>query len=95
MVPVLRVAEPLVDDAMAADPGDAAVEDGELAMVALRDDADVLQRARVVERELAAGRAQLVTHLFAHLPGALGIEDQAHDDAARAPLRIARPPGDG
>jgi hypothetical protein len=47
VVPVLSVAEPFVDNAVPADPGDAPVDDRDLAVVALGDDADVLQRARV------------------------------------------------
>ena len=58
--PSCAVAEPAVDDAVAADQRDAAVEHDELAVVAPVQLADVAQRVFAVEQhELAAGVAQL------------------------------------
>jgi hypothetical protein len=77
VVAVLRIPEPLVDDAVAADPPDRAVEDRDLAMIALGDDADVLQRPRVVDRDLAAGGLHLLPRR-ADLLAAHGVEHETH-----------------
>ncbi len=81
---VLGVAEPAVDDAVAADQGDPAVEHHELAMIAVVEHADVAQLPRVVQRELAAGLAQAALGVVAHLLAA------AARRPARAPCTPAR-----
>jgi len=55
-------------------------------VVALRDDAEVLQRPRMVERKLAAAIAQALPQVLTHLPRALRIEQHA-DRQAFARLR--------
>jgi len=81
---VLRVAEPLVDDAMAAHQGDAAVEHDELAMVAVVENADVAPVPRMVQLELAARGFEPLLDVAASLLAAFAIHQHAHDHAGAA-----------
>src|SRR5581483_2263820 len=85
VVAILRLAQPLVLDAVAAYEGDAAVDHHELAMVALVLQAEVAQAPRMEELELAARGDQLARRRLAHLVAARGVDQHAHlDPGARA-----------
>jgi hypothetical protein len=75
---VLGVAEPLVLDAVAADERDLAVQDHDLAVVALVKDADVADVATVEHHDPAAGALHLLPDRVAHLLGPDRIEQHAH-----------------
>jgi hypothetical protein len=63
---------------VAADERDVAIEDHDLAMVALMKDADVADVVRVELHNLAAGRLHLTFDRIAHLLRADRVEQHAH-----------------
>jgi hypothetical protein len=87
VLPVLRAAEPAVDDAMAAEERGAAVEDDELAVIALVEDADMAPVERVKLRELAASVLELLLDRLAHLAAAVRVEQ--HTNLHAGPRALA------
>lgn len=86
VIGVLRVAEPVVDDAVAADVGDAAIEDGDLAMVTPVEHAEVAWAPHVIPGDAAASLLQAPPCIPAHLAAAGGIEQHAHLHTGTAAL---------
>src|SRR5688572_26435787 len=81
VLPVLRAAEPTVDDAVAAEERRATVDDDDLAVIALAEDADVAPVERVELLELAAGVLELLLDRFAHLAAAFRVEQRTNSHA--------------
>src|SRR5690606_856347 len=78
---LVRVAEPGIDDTVAADEARAAVDDDELAMVAVVVNADVLPARRMMKPEVAAGLLEPLLRLGAHVLAAAAVDEHAHRDA--------------
>ena len=89
--PVLGVAQPVVDDAVAADEGLAAVDDDDLAVVAVVHHADVGQDA-LVEDATWQPASRICSLPFAGLLGALRVEHHAHLHAGARRGRSGRRP---
>jgi hypothetical protein len=83
---IFGVAQPAVDDAVAADEGFAAIDHDDLAVVAVVEYADVSERPRVKETHVAAGVTHLLRDVFADALGPLGIEQHTHLDLGARPL---------
>ena len=78
---VLRVAGPLLGEAVAADVADAAVDDRYLAVVAIVHAPEVGEGERVEANEADAGIEHQLLQLLVHLVAARGVDQQAHFDA--------------
>src|SRR5688572_16048340 len=76
-----RFSQPAVDDAMAADEGDSAVDDRQLAVIPLVEDADIGEGHTMKLAQLAAGLHELLLHALAHATRSIGIEQHADIDA--------------
>jgi len=81
MLAVLRVAQPFVGDAMAADERFPAVDHGQLAVVAVVQHPDGVERSLVEELHLAAHFAHAREHVLVEGLRALRVQHQAHADA--------------
>ena len=87
---VLRLTHPGVDDAMAAHQRHAAVEDGQLAVVATVDLADVAQCLAVEQLEPATGVLHRLFGRVAHLLAAVVVNQHPHLQAVASALRQGR-----
>src|SRR6185503_21045597 len=74
MLAVLRVTQPRIDDAMAADEAHAPVDHRELAMIARVHHADVVDMPGMKLDKLASGLLELPLDGLSHFPSARGVE---------------------
>ena len=84
MIGGIRVAQPHVRDADAADEADLAIDDEQLAVRAVVDAARVVPAQRMVAHDLHAGVLHQTILLAADFVRTLPVEDDAHLDPARA-----------
>src|SRR6185503_5511283 len=73
---------PAVDDAMAADEGDSSVDDRQLAVIPLVEDADIGEGRTMKLADLAARLDESLLHVLAHSARSIGIEQHADIDAS-------------
>ena len=83
---VLRIAEPAVDDAMAARQGDAAIEHDEFAMIAIVEDSDVAPVPRVMKCELASGLREAPLDVVPHLLSTVRVHQHPHLHSCATPF---------